>query len=213
MDRRTEITWISAAKILSLLIFSFLLAMAIDSVSVFAKECADIRSSVLRLHILANSDTEEDQRTKLKVRDRILQETESLFYWSDGLRMAKQKARASLPRIEKIAAEELRRLGKNDTVHAELIHMFFETRVYERFTMPAGYYDAVRVTIGKAKGKNWWCVLYPPLCVPAASSEEELARTLTHGQREIVESKPQYEIRFYAIELFEKAKEFFTQQK
>ena len=69
----------------------------------------------------------------------------------------------------------------------------------------------MRVTIGEAKGHNWWCVLYPALCVPAASEDSEaaLARTLTEGEREIVESKPEYEVRFYAVELFEKVKDYF----
>ena len=145
------------------------------------------------------------------MRDRILQETDSLFYLSDSLETAEEKAQESLPRIEEIARDELLKWGCNDEVQAELTHMFFDTRVYEDFTMPAGYYDAVRVTIGDAKGHNWWCVLYPALCVPAASEDGEaaLARTLTEGEREIVESKPEYEVRFYAVELFERVKDFF----
>lgn len=199
------------ARLLLFFIFSFLFILVLDSFSTFSAQCADIRENVLRLHILANSDSAVDQENKLRVRDRILQETDSLFYLSDSLEAAEAKARESLPRIEEIARDELRKLGSDDDVHAELTHMFFDTRVYENFTMPAGYYDAVRVTIGEAQGHNWWCVLYPALCVPAASEDSEaaLARTLTEGEREIVESKPEYEVRFYAVELFEKVKDYF----
>lgn len=199
------------ARFLIFFIFSFLFILILDSFSTFAAQCADIRENVLRLHILANSDSVEDQELKLRVRDRILQETDSLFYLSDSLETAEEKAQESLPRIEEIARDELLKWGCNDEVQAELTHMFFDTRVYEDFTMPAGYYDAVRVTIGDAKGHNWWCVLYPALCVPAASEDGEaaLARTLTEGEREIVESKPEYEVRFYAVELFERVKDFF----
>lgn len=199
------------ARFILFFIISFLLILVLDSFSTFSAECADIRQSVLRLHILANSDSTEDQEIKLKVRDRILQESEDLFYSAGSLESAEEKARESLPRIEEIARDELKRLGSSDAVHAELTNMFFDTRVYEDFTMPAGYYDALRITIGEAKGHNWWCVLYPSLCVPAASenSEAALARTLTEGEREIVESKPEYEVRFYAVELFEKVKDYF----
>lgn len=199
------------ARFLLFFIFSFLLILILDSFSTFSAQCAHIRKNVLRLHILANSDSAEDQQIKLRVRDRILQETDSLFYLSDSLEAAERKAAESLPRIEKIARDELQKLGADDDVHAELTHMFFDTRVYENFTMPAGYYDAVRVTIGEAKGRNWWCVLYPALCVPAASEDSKaaLARVLTDGERQIVESKPEYEVRFYAVELFEKVKDHF----
>ena len=199
------------AKFLLFFIFSFLFILVLDSFSTFSAQCADIRENVLRLHIIANSDSTEDQEIKLRVRDRILQETDSLFYLSDSLEAAEAKARESLPRIEEIARDELDKLGCDDEIHAELTHMFFDTRVYEDFTMPAGYYDAVRITIGEAKGHNWWCVLYPALCVPAASEDSEaaLARTLTEGEREIVESKPEYEVRFYAVEFFEKIKDIF----
>ena len=107
------------ARFLILFIFSFLFILVLDSFSTFAAQCADIRENVLRLHILANSDSVEDQELKLRVRDRILQETDSLFYLSDSLETAEEKAQESLPRIEEIARDELLKWGCNDEVHAE----------------------------------------------------------------------------------------------
>ena len=85
--------------------------------------------------------------------------------------------------------------------------MFFNTREYDGVTLPAGRYDAMRITIGEAKGQNWWCVLYPPMCIPAAQPTQELNDVLNESEMEIVTSEPKYEIRFACVELFERLKE------
>ena len=140
--------------------------LLISSAVSFAETCGPIRNGVLRLHILANSDSDEDQRLKLAVRDRVL----TLDLFSSGHAASKEEAEqetaSSLLEIEEAAREELRRQGCTDDVKAELVRMYFTTRVYENVTLPAGYYDAVRITIGEGAGHNWWCVLYPPLCIP-----------------------------------------------
>ncbi len=84
--------------------------------------------------------------------------------------------------------------------------MYFSTREYDTFTLPAGKYDALRVTIGSGRGKNWWCVLYPPLCIPAASTQEEFDDLLTKKQVEIVGNKQKYKFKFATLELCEKLK-------
>ncbi len=136
---------------------SFLLAVTIDSFSAFQSE------DVLRLHILANSDREEDQLLKLAVRDRILSETGSLFLTAENAADARTAAVENREAVETAARTVLREQGSSAPVRAEVVRMFFDTRVYDGFTMPAGWYDAVRVIIGEGKGHNWWCVLYPPL--------------------------------------------------
>lgn len=175
-------------------------AVIISSVTAFAGECAEVREQVLRLHVLANSDSQEDQDLKLAVRDAILQETESVFVASASKEEIEDAAREHLDVIEATARAEIARRGYNYPVSATIVNMYFETRQYENATLPAGYYDAVRVVIGEGNGKNWWCVMYPPMCVPAAASSEgqELEQQIQQlGQR------PSYEPRFALVELWE----------
>ena len=188
------------------LVIGLIVSIVFCSVGSFASTCEGIRENVLRLHILANSDSKEDQALKLKVRDRILQETGDLFY-AETKQGAEQKVSAQLDRVQHIAEDEIKRQGYEYPVQVELTNMFFDTRQYGEITMPAGRYDAMRVTIGTAQGKNWWCVLYPPLCLAAAEPEQELSQALTDEQVDLVEKNPKYEVRFAIVELWETLKE------
>ena len=193
------------------MIIGLILSIIVGSFTAFAGKCDSIRESVLRLHILANSDSEEDQALKLKVRDRILEETGTLFQTTGNLKDAEAEAVRQLERVRQIAENEIQKQGYNYTVKAELCNMFFETRQYDNVTMPAGSYDAVRITIGEAKGHNWWCVLYPPMCIPAAQPKQELDDVLSAEEMEVVTAKPNYEIRFACVEIFERIKNFFSE--
>ena len=181
------------------LVISFAFTFAI-SFSGFAAESADIRAKTLRLHILANSDTEEDQALKLAVRDRIIAETDELFSASAEREDAKEQIRQRMPQIQRIAMDEVS--GYGYSVNIEFVNMFFTTRTYDGVTLPAGKYDALRVVIGAGEGQNWWCVLYPPLCLPSASGGV-IDDVLDEGEREVVESSPKYEVRFKVVELWE----------
>lgn len=184
-------------------------AICFALMSGFVSDCDDIRESVLRLHILANSDTEEDQNLKLAVRDKILSETENIFYTTSSVGDAKEKASKSIAQIEQIAQQELSAQGYDYTVKAEVCNMFFDTRVYQNFSLPAGHYDALRITIGQAKGHNWWCVLYPPMCLPSAMPKEELKKSgLSAEQENIIEKPQEYKVEFAVVEVFEKIKDF-----
>ena len=130
----------------------------------------ELRGSVLRLHILANSDSERDQELKLAVRDELL--GSGIFGSASCLEEAEAAAAASLDIIEARSEKVLRSLGCNDTVTAELENTDFDERIYGDMTMPAGRYRALRIKIGKAEGHNWWCVLYPQLCLPAVCAEQ-----------------------------------------
>ena len=165
---------------------------------------------MLRLHILANSDSDEDQALKLKVRDAILEEYD--FGMVDNLAEAEQYASDHLDDITQTAQQVVYQEGYDYPVHAELVNMFFDTREYDDFTMPAGRYDALRITIGDAQGHNWWCVLYPPLCVPAAEPEQELEETLTEEQCDLIEDSPKYDVRFAVIDLWENMKNTLSGQ-
>lgn len=189
-------------------LFVFIFAILCSNFVGFAAECEDISDRVLRLHILANSDSDADQQLKLKVRDRILQETGIMFEQETNLEEAKRDVSAHLDDIEDIAQDEVYRRGYTYDVQAALVDdMYFETRTYGDVTLPAGQYDALRITIGAAQGHNWWCVLYPPLCLPAAEpADQELEGTLTEDEITLVESDPTYDVRFAVVEIYEKIK-------
>lgn len=157
-----------------------------------------LRGSVLRLHILADSDSDRDQQLKLTVRDALL--TSGVLEGADSLAEAEAIAEEKLPEIERIAETVLREQGCKLPVTAELADVDFDKRVYGDITMPAGTYRALRVKIGSAQGHNWWCVMYPPLCIPAAcevtdnkTTEEEM---FTEEELDIMYKPEKYEVRF-----------------
>ena len=162
-----------------------------------------LRNSVLRLHILADSNTEYAQSLKLKVRDGLLEA--NIFRNAATLAEAELTAAENLDIIEEKAEEILRENGCYLPVSAELADVVFDERVYEDITMPAGEYRALRVKIGSAQGKNWWCVMYPPLCLPAACEEKETENIeksdeaeefFTKEEKDILHYPEKYEIRF-----------------
>ncbi len=162
-----------------------------------------LRNSVLRLHILADSDTEYAQSLKLKVRDGLLEA--DIFRNADTLAEAELTAAENLDIIEEKAEEILRENGCYLPVSAELADVVFDERVYEDITMPAGEYRALRVKIGSAQGGNWWCVMYPPLCLPAACEEKETEKVeksdeaeefFTDEEKDILHYPEKYEVRF-----------------
>lgn len=194
------------SKINLAIIIGIIIAIVTSPFTAFAKECDEIRENVLRLHILANSNSDEDQALKLKVRDKILALDSALFENIDNFTDAKEIAQNSLNKIINIAQQEVYNNGYSYKVNAEVCNMYFNTRDYDGFSMPAGKYDAVRITIGEAKGKNWWCVLYPALCLPAASPKNEMENKLSDEQIDILSNKNSYEFRFASVEFFEKLK-------
>lgn len=166
----------------------------------FEGNCAQIRDAVVRLHVLANSDTAEDQALKLRVRDAVLSAGATLFADTTSREQAEQKIQTALPQIQKAAAECVQQQGYNYPVTAKLTESYFSTRTYENGTFPAGRYKTVQIVIGEGKGKNWWCVMYPPLCVAAATDRHTLSDTLGEKQCHIIEQAPRYVVRFKVVE-------------
>lgn len=157
-----------------------------------------LRGSVLRLHILADSDSERDQTLKLRVRDALLES--GVLDGAGSLAEAEAAAAEKLPEIERIAETVLRANGCDLPVEAELADTDFDTRTYGDITMPAGNYRALRVKIGSAQGHNWWCVMYPALCVPAACDVTDVKETelgyFDEAELDIMHEPEKYEIRF-----------------
>ncbi len=166
----------------------------------FAGVCEEIRGDVLRIHILAHSDSQEDQALKLKVRDAVLAAGEGLLDGAVSREDAKTRLQTALPALEEVARQCVADNGYAYPVRAETVNMYFTTRTYDSGTYPAGYYDAVRFTIGEGKGKNWWCVLYPPLCLSAAMDQH----TLSNAQNGVIQNGERYQVRFKVVEWVEK---------
>jgi len=175
----------------------------------FAAGCEDIPNHVLRLHILANSDSAEDQALKLKVRDRILTESAGLLDNIKNKTDAQNAIKAAIPRLKTAAEDEIKKQGYHYPVNVEMTHMYFTTREYTTVTLPAGDYDSLRVTIGSAAGHNWWCVIFPPMCLPAAEEPKELSDVLNAKQLQIVEGTGGFEYKFKTLEWYEQIKNYF----
>ncbi len=169
----------------------------------FEKSLDNIEENVLRLHIIANSDSEKDQSLKLMVRDGILSEYSDVFKNLDGIDEIVSTAKEHLSEIEKTAEKIIRENGFFYDVSCEVVKMDFDKKDYESFTMPKGFYNALRIKIGKAEGKNWWCVMYPPLCIPA-TTEPDLSEYLTEEEIDIITNPKRYEVRFKCVEIYEK---------
>lgn len=173
----------------------------------FSYQCNDIRNRVFRLHILANSNSEYDQKLKLKVRDRLLNEGLIVFKDSKNLEETILIANNNIDKFCSVAKDELIKNGSNYNVNAEVTNCYFNTRTYSTTTLPAGEYNALEIKIGKAEGRNWWCVMYPSLCVP--SSSQKIDDVLPEDETEITQNKDKYIMKFKVIEWFESVKSWF----
>lgn len=161
---------------------------------------------VVRLHILANSDSEEDQALKLQVRDRVLDRAAEILTESADRAAAERALRAALPELESLAADEIALRGYDYPVTAELADTAFPTREYDGFALPAGRYLALRLVIGAGEGHNWWCVVFPPLCTAVSSNlaQTAMAAGLTEDDVQLItESESGYVLKFKSIELWE----------
>ena len=182
------------------------------SICSFAKTSEEIRSDVLRLHVIANSDTSVDQNLKLRLRDYILQEGKDIFNGSVNVENAVEKIEPVLPELEKSAKAFVTQAGFDYDVKISLSNEYFTTRTYETVTLPAGKYLALRVVIGSGEGHNWWCVMFPPMCVPAADKKDEIENVFSEKEIKLVESKPKYEPRFKVVEIYEQLKEIISEK-
>ena len=187
----------------TLLILGIIFTMFSSMINQTIETGNEIRSETLRLHIIANSDSEADQELKLKVRDAVLSSTGELFAEVSGKTDAISVAEYSSDNIKAIAENVIKSEGYNYSVMVEVTEMWFETRNYNNFTLPAGDYDAIRIIIGDGEGKNWWCVMYPALCIPGIEDE---IKKYEENSEFIIGSG--YELRFKVIEWIEELKHF-----
>ncbi len=191
----------------------FGILVAVVAGSWLTREQQELADSVIRFHVIANSDTEEDQALKLAVRDRVLEEAEGLYPEGATLEQAQAALEGHLNTLAAAGRAVVEEQGYDYPVSARLEDCWFPTKEYEDFALPAGNYTALRVTIGEGKGQNWWCVAFPPLCLGAASETVDQALEagyFTPDQGALVTGDgEQYVLKFKAMELLGEVQGFF----
>ncbi|MBQ8210851.1 MAG: stage II sporulation protein R [Clostridia bacterium] len=193
-----------------------LIFLLLYNVSTFAYSCQTIRDDVIRLHIIANSDSDADQQLKLKVRDAVLAECPDIFDGSITPEDAKAKITPEIENLTQIAQTVITENGYNYSVKVTLETEYFATRVYDdSVTLPAGKYLALKIVIGEGVGKNWWCVMFPSLCLPAAeeTDTDKLNGIFSKNQKSIVLESEKYEVRFKIVEYAEMLKDYLSKDK
>lgn len=199
-------------KYILLLIVSvlFLLLSAYSYVNAVSNNLAD---SVFRLHVIANSDSKEDQDLKYKVRDKLIEYMNTLTNDINSKEEVIEIAKAHSEDFKEIAKNVVKESGYDYDVNVEIGNFSFPTKTYGDISFPAGFYDALKVEIGKAEGQNWWCVMFPPLCfvdvtsgVVPEESKENLQENLGNEEYELIsdtENSSILNVKFKIIELFE----------
>ncbi len=187
---------------------SFFVIAVMFSVVPFESTCEKLEKDVLRLHILANSDEEYDQNLKYSVRDEVIKTISPLYDDCITKEDAIKVTGKNLKLIERTALKVIEDNGYYYEVGVRVTNKFFDTRYYDEFTMPAGMYDTLEITIGEAKGKNWWCVMYPSLCVGAAS-KISMKEDLDDDEYDVITSDDVV-YKFKVVEYYEKLCTFFS---
>ena len=163
-----------------------------------------LREELIRLHVVAASDSEEDQALKLRVRDAVTESLRREMANLKDVQAAREYLRAHLPKIQALAEDVLRQYGCDDPVTVSFLTEEFEKRVYDTFSLPSGIYQSLRIRIGEAEGQNWWCVVFPSLCLPATSAGFEDAAACAGLDEDLIaalQEKEGYEIKFYLLEV------------
>lgn len=176
------------------------------SMSRFDTLCDELRNNVFRLHILANSDSGEDQVLKLKVRDAVLNLSEDCFKNCSDSAQAINCAEMNIDKFKTAALNVIKENGYNYDVQIDIEPSYFENRRYDSFMLPAGEYMALNIKIGEAKGKNWWCVMFPQVCIGASKGIES---GVSKESAELANKPDNYELRFKTVEIYEDIKKYF----
>lgn len=172
-----------------------------------------LNEELIRLHVVANSDSEEDQSIKLLVRDAVTMSLREDLEKVADVQQAKAYLEANLPKIRDVANKTLARAGFEGEAVVKLCKEAFDTRYYDTFTLPAGVYEALRITIGEGRGHNWWCVVFPSLCVPATTggfTETAAAAGFPDSLNSALTGEG-YEVRFACLDALGKLENFFFQ--
>lgn len=188
-----------------------LLAVTFFWVGTLFADRKNLNDGLIRLHVIANSDTTRDQEIKLKVRDAILENLSGAMNQMKDMDAAKEYLAETLPKLHTVANQVLRAAGVEYEAVVSMDRAAFDTRYYDSFTLPAGVYNALRITLGDGKGKNWWCVAFPELCY--AASSEEVAHVaagagFSNALGNAITETENYEIRFLLLDTMGRIKNF-----
>lgn len=176
----------------------------------FDAACQNIRDNVFRLHIKANSNSTDDQNLKLMIRDAILLEKGEAFGQCENLNSAIEYAENNIEQFRNITLTVINEQGYDYDVKVSVGNSYFDNREYDDFTLPAGNYQALNITIGNGRGHNWWCVMFPAVCIGASG---ELSDSVSKEGTEIAEHSEKYVIKFKTVEIYEDIKNFFAKSK
>ena len=193
-------------KVFLCVVAIFLSLYSAFSLTCFSSSAQGIKDEVVRLHILANSDSDEDQQIKLRVRDALLEENTMLLSSGVNTENAQIYFKESKDTILKSIERTLKENGFSYDAQVSLEKEYFETREYGNLTFPAGEYLALKVILGEGTGKNWWCVMFPPLCVPAADNvtvEGNISEYITPLGEKLLYGGEKYVMKFKILELYE----------
>ncbi len=198
-----------------LLLFLLFLYITVSAVSYVNAVSYDLANSVFRLHVIANSDSKEDQDLKYIVRDNVLQYMNSICKDACSKQDAINIANEHLDDFRDIATKTIKDNGYNYDVTVEIGNFSFPTKNYGDISLPSGFYDALRIKIGEAKGQNWWCVMFPPLCfvdvssgIVSDESKEIMKKDLSEEEFSLISNEDNAEIsfKFKLIEMLQNAK-------
>ena len=197
-------------KLVNRVFVCFMIAVVFWTGSLIADR-QKLRSELIRLHVVGASDSEEDQAVKLLVKDAVVEYLTDAMADIADVDAAKAYVAENLPKIQKAANEALVALGVEPSAVATFCKEEFGKRVYDTFTLPAGVYDSLRITIGDAEGRNWWCVVFPTLCFSATAEELEIVAAgagFSDSLTGAITGEKEYEIRFYFLDLLGKLENF-----
>ena len=170
----------------------------------FAKaEQQKLSGELIRLHVIANSDSQSDQDAKLAVRDCVLELLTPALEGVTDISEAETIINSELPRLCSSAERSLLGDGKFYCVRAELCREDYPTREYDGFALPAGSYLSLKIILGKGQGHNWWCVVFPPLCMTSVEDEDAFSGLTSESAKLITSDSGEYKLKFRVIELYE----------
>ena len=200
-------TYIKKWKPVELALLAALALALISGAASLGRQDA-LQEKMIRLHVIANSDSASDQAMKLRARDAVLSRAEDILRQAADRPDAQARLHTALPELEQAAFDAC---GGSYPVRAELTMTEFPLKEYDGFALPAGEYLALRVIIGEGAGRNWWCVVYPPLCTAAAADLPQTAADAGMSDDDlglITEENPGYVLKFRAVELWERLRQW-----
>lgn len=172
----------------------------------------ELTDNIIRLHVVGSSDSEADQALKLQVRDAVVNLLEEAMQELPDQQQAKAFLTEKLEQIQRVAEQTIAAAGFSDTVTVTLDEEVFDTREYDTFTLPAGVYESLRIVIGEGEGKNWWCVVFPSLCLPATEddfADAAVGAGFDDTLTDTLSNDGDYEIRFFLLDCIGKIQNFF----